>query len=279
VDITTPPGADARVEPARGAQGVYAEPFPVADLTDCYFYHTMEIPGHGLVEGQWDLRGRVDEYTGGVDFKGRRVLEIGTASGFLCFQLEAQGAEVVSYDLSAGQSWDIVPMASVDLATVIDERRAIMHKINNGYWYAHAALGSHAKVVYGTVYEIPLGIGTVDISTFCSVLLHLRDPFLALQNALRLTADTVVVTDMVSPYGPVGPGTPARPRLEFVPEFRKGGPTDTWWFLTPDIVQEFLGVLGFEDSTVTHHRQKAYWGEAELFTVVAHRTQGQPVSS
>jgi hypothetical protein len=67
--------------------------------------------------------------------------------------------------------------------------------------------------------------------------------------------------------------------MEFVPEFQKGGPTDTWWFLTPELVQAFLGVLGFEDSVVTHHRQKAHWGEVELFTVVAHRTQGQPVSS
>jgi hypothetical protein len=271
VDIATT-GPDVR-------DGVYADPYDVTDVDECYFYHTMEIPGLGLVEGQWDLRDGVDAYTGGVDYKGRRVLEIGTASGFLCFWLEGQGAEVVSYDLSAGQSWDIVPVASVDLAPVIEERRAIMHKINNGYWYAHRAFGSKARVVYGTVYDIPEAIGPVDVTTFCSVLLHLRDPFLALQNGLRLTTDTVVVTDMISPYGPVAPGTPARPRLEFVPEFRNGGPTDTWWFLTPEIVQEFLGILGFEDSTVTHHRQKAYWGEAELFTVVAHRTQGRAVTS
>lgn len=269
MDITTSAGSD----------DVYATPYDVTDPLECYFYHTMEIPGLGLVEGQWDLRDGVDAYTGGVDYKGKRVLEIGTASGYLCFHLERQGAEMVSYDLSAGQSWDIVPVASVDLDAIIEERRAIMRKINNGYWYAHRAFQSEAKVVYGTVYDIPLAIGTVDISTLCSVLLHLRDPFLALQNAARLTADTIVVTDMVSPYGPVAPGTPARPRLEFVPEFRKGGPTDTWWFLTPDIVQEFLGVLGFEESVVTHHSQKAYWGEAELFTVVARRTQGEAVSS
>lgn len=258
---------------------VYAEPYDVTDVEDCYFYHTMEIPGLGLVEGQWDLRDGVDEYTGGVDYKGRRVLEIGTASGYLCFHLESQGAEVVSYDLSANQSWDIVPVASVDLEPIIEERRAIMHKINNGYWYAHRAFGSQAKVVYGTVYDIPVEIGPVDVTTVCSVLLHLRDPFLALQNAARLTRDTMVVTDMVSLYGTVPRGTPDRPRLEFVPEFEKGGPTDTWWFLTPQIVQAFLGILGFEDSVVTHHHQRAHWGMQELFTVVAHRTQGQAVSS
>ncbi len=254
---------------------MYAEPFDVTDVEDCYFYHTMEIPGLGLVEGQWDLRDGVGEYTGGIDYKGRRVLEIGTASGFLCFHLERQGAEVVSYDLSADQSWDIVPIASIDLPPVIDERRAIMRKINNAYWYAHRAFRSKAKVVYGTVYDIPADIGAVDITTACSVLLHVRDPFLALQNATRLTRDTIVVTDMPSLYGPVAAGSPARPRMEFVPEFQKDGPTDTWWFLTPELVQAFLGVLGFQDSAVTHHHQKAHWGMQELFTVVAHRTHGQ----
>ena len=30
---------------------VYAEPRTVTDLEECYFYHSMEIPGYGLVEG------------------------------------------------------------------------------------------------------------------------------------------------------------------------------------------------------------------------------------
>lgn len=59
----------------------------------------MDIPGYGGVEGEWDLRKGVKEYLGNVDFKGKRVLEIGTASGFLCFYMEGQGAEVVAYDL------------------------------------------------------------------------------------------------------------------------------------------------------------------------------------
>ena len=53
----------------------------------------MEIPGHGLVTGQWDLRGGVDDYLGKVAFAGQRVLEIGPASGFLTFEMEKRGAE------------------------------------------------------------------------------------------------------------------------------------------------------------------------------------------
>jgi len=43
--------------------------------------------------------------------------------------------------------------------------------------------GSRARMVYGSVYAIPTAIGAVDVATFGSVLLHVRDPFIALQNA------------------------------------------------------------------------------------------------
>ena len=63
---------------------IFATSRKVEDVADCYFYHTMELPSRGVIEGRdWDLLGRVDEYLGNVDFAGQRVLEIGPASGFL----------------------------------------------------------------------------------------------------------------------------------------------------------------------------------------------------
>ena len=72
---------------------IFAAPLKVEDPADCYFYHTMEVPGHGLMTGEWDLRGAVDDYLGKVAFAGQRVLEIGPASGFLTFEMENRGAE------------------------------------------------------------------------------------------------------------------------------------------------------------------------------------------
>ena len=78
---------------------IFATPRKVEDVADCYFYHTMELPGHGVIEGRdWDLRGRVDEYLGNVAFAGKRVLEIGPASGFLTFEMEKRGGEVISVE-------------------------------------------------------------------------------------------------------------------------------------------------------------------------------------
>jgi 2-polyprenyl-3-methyl-5-hydroxy-6-metoxy-1,4-benzoquinol methylase len=79
---------------------LYASPRVVTRLEDCFFYHTIEIPGYGIVEGPWDLRAGLGDYLGNVDLRGKRVLELGTASGFVCFHMERQGADVVAYDLS-----------------------------------------------------------------------------------------------------------------------------------------------------------------------------------
>jgi hypothetical protein len=66
--------------------------------------------------------------------------------------------------------------------------------LNNAWWLAHEVFKSNARVVYGTVYDLPPGIGSVDIATFGSILLHLRDPFLALQNAASLARESIIVT-------------------------------------------------------------------------------------
>ena len=71
----------------------YAEPRTVTSLDDCYFYHTVEIPGHSVVTGEWDLRPGLDAYLGHFDFAGKRVLDVGAASGILSFHVERQGAE------------------------------------------------------------------------------------------------------------------------------------------------------------------------------------------
>jgi len=70
-----------------------------------------------------DLRGGVDEYLGKVAFAGRRVLEIGPASGFLTFEMEKRGADVVSVEVTAEHGWDFVPYPAAKLEEAIGPRR------------------------------------------------------------------------------------------------------------------------------------------------------------
>jgi hypothetical protein len=252
----------------------YASPHHVSDPRDCYFYHTMELPGHGLVKGEWDLRDGVAEYLGSVDLAGKRVLEIGTASGFLCFAMEKRGAEVVAHDLSPEQSADIVPFARADVARAVRDHCEHVRRINNAFWLAHRVLGSQAKVIYSTAYELPAEIGRVDISTFGCVLLHLRDPIQALTRAASLTNQMLIVTEPVVVHNRLKRWllSLAGPAALFFPHFPTATPLTTWWVLTPEIIQSWLGILGFEDTRVTYHQQLFHRKRVPLFTVVGRRT-------
>ena len=266
--------AQETVTPPRAASP-YADPRRVTELDECYFYHSMEIPGYGLVEGPLDLRGGVDDYLGGVELRDKRVLEIGTASGFLCFTMEGRGADVVAYDLSEQQSWDVVPYAQYDHESFDADRREHLRKLNNGWWLAHRAFESSAKVVYGTVYEIPEEIGRVEVATYGNVLRHFRDPFLALERGLRLTTETVIVTENPSlRYSlPQMAASLLKPNMAFLPNFERVQPRESWWHFTPAVIRKMLGVLGFEDTSVRYHVQRFAGRRKPLFTVVGRRTR------
>ena len=257
-------------------RNIWAEARNVASIDDCYFYHTMDIPSHGTVKGDWDLRGREAAYLGNVGLRGKRVLEIGTASGFLCFTMERMGAQVVAYDLSAGQDWDIVPYAGLDYAGRLSDGRRLIQRLNNAYWFAHKAFGSAARVMHGTVYEIPEDIGEFDICTFGSILLHLRDPFLALQRVTAHVRETVVVTDLFPRFkGPLLSAVElvtASRLVRFLPNARRKEPYDTWWILSPGLVSEYLQILGFERTRISFHEQRYRDRNIKLFTVVGQRS-------
>src|SRR5262249_33650890 len=75
--LTGAPGPDCWTQERIRMDGPdpYAAPRVVADPAACFFYHTVELPGHGVQAGEWDLRRGVDAYLGHVPLSGRRVLE------------------------------------------------------------------------------------------------------------------------------------------------------------------------------------------------------------
>jgi SAM-dependent methyltransferase len=250
---------------------IYSEPRNITDLQECYFYHTVELPGIGRVDGNWDLRPKLKEYLGNVDFRKKRVLDVGCASGILSFYIEKQGAEVVSFDLDKNGDWDMVPFAKWEqFAQVVADRKAIIDRLNNAYWLAHRLLDSKAKVVYGGVYAIPAEIGPVDIAVYGSILLHLRDPFLALQNGLRLTTESVIVSEVLRGQSQ----KTVEPYLELLPDAKTIEPKDAWWDIRPEWIVRAIGVLGFENVKINYHSQRYEGRNIELYTVVGKRTHG-----
>ena len=243
---------------------IFAVPLKVEDPAECDFYHTMEVPGHGLMTGHWDLRGGVDDYLGKVAFAGQRVLEIGPASGFLTFEMEKRGAEVVSVEVTAEHGWDFVPYPAKKLEELFGPRAKHMERLKNSYWFSHAAHQSKAKVYYGDVYNLPAALGQFDIALMGSVLLHCRDPLRIVEQCGRM-ARLLIITDL---FWPDLEGTPVCRLLPAPQNFI----WHTWWQFSTQFFTQFLGVMGFTTTSNLTHQQYYPAGKANtLFTIVAQK--------
>jgi len=252
---------------------LYETPVHVASVAECDFYHTTDIPGVGVVEGQWDLRDGVDDYLGGYDFSGRRVLEIGPATGFLTFHMEKTAREVVAVELPMDRGfWNAVPYEKLGLARrdatrwTGSERQFFEHigRIRNGFWFCHEKFGSRAKVHHGSAEDLSEELGELDVALLSAILLHARSPVSILEGCARHVAETVIITEMHVPE--LGEG----PVCRLVPSVANEA-WDTWWQFTPRFFTQFLEVLGFARHRVSYHRQKAFGNEHAMFTVVASR--------
>jgi SAM-dependent methyltransferase len=248
---------------------LYAIPREIINLEDCLFYHSMNIPGYGLVKGNWDILGNESQYTGEVALKGKRVLEIGPGSGLLSFYMEREGADVVSLEVAEDFKWDfywdLEEATPEDLEATRKAQKFDIEKMKNSYWFCHRAFSSKAKVHYGSAYHIPPGLGKFDISVLCCILLHNKHPLQILENCARVTSETLVVTE---PFR-------KRPIPQASAEFR---PTDnqhtwhTWWGFSPDFFVNVLRSMGFPHSRITFHTQQQFEKPVNLFTVAASRT-------
>lgn len=257
----------------KGAGGLYAEPRRVESLDECLFYHTLDLPGVGTVRGFWDIRGREAEYLGHVEFGGRRVLEVGPASGQMSFFMERQGAEVVAVDVTEDHAWeffwDLPDPAPGDLRAVFEMNRGNIERIKNSWWFSHRAFHSKVRAHYRKGYELPPELGEFDVSVLACVMLHTKYPVRLLENCARVTRDLMVVVE------PFRERQFAQSGCEFLPVGRRWW--DSWWGFAPRFFVETLHSMGFEHSRVTFHTQEQLGRPEHLFTVVASREPlGEP---
>jgi SAM-dependent methyltransferase len=254
------------------ASELFAKP-RLVDASACHFYHTTDIPGHGLVQGEWDLRDRERTYLGDVDFASKRVLEIGTASGHLCFWMEEQGAEVTVVDLDKTAAWDLVPHHDADRRTQQADRLERLDRLNNAWWFNHARRKSNARCIYRSIYELGPDLGTFDVVTLCSVLLHLRDPIRAIELACARSHAEVIITDVSERQFLAGkPHLQNELCLHLIPRAGRKEADDAWYFLPSALIVEVIKIFGFETVRVSHHTQRYMDGhDWQFYTVVGQR--------
>jgi tRNA (mo5U34)-methyltransferase len=163
------------------------------------WYHTLELAPGVVTEGMFDLRSAVDRYQLPERLDGLRVLDVGTWDGFWAFEMERRGAaEVVAIDLDDERELDYPPIRRP--TTFPDARRG------DGFRLAREIYGSNVRREVVSVYNaLPEQLGTFDLIFCGSVLIHLRDPLLAMERIANLCRGTFVSVEAYSRLAGLSP--------------------------------------------------------------------------
>ena len=208
------------------------------------------------IPGAWDLRGRFDDYTAGVPVSGRTFLDVGTATGFLSFEAEKRGATVTSFDADGPERYEYVTDKGGR-----DPTR--LHRRLNAYAFSHAKLKSAATLVLGDIYSMSESVVPHDVVLIGQILVHLRDPLLALQQAAKVTKDTLIITE-----GSFEADQPLQVFLGVQSYY-------SWWHLSTGLYRAYLDILGFDLVSITKGQFTCLHddlpGQVELWTFVAKR--------
>ena len=204
---------------------MYTKPKKNIKKEDCKFYHTIKV-GDYIVNGAWDLTDCIDDYLSNFDFKNKRVIDIGTASGYLSFEMENRGADVVSFDMPDGSYWDHLIKRGYEKPKA--ERT---NGLFNGYEYLHEKLGSKNKIFRANIYDpLPEELGEFDVAVFGTMLSHVRDPALVLMNILyRVQGYAILINSFKSPTHFMNPNT------------------NTWWDISHKDIVDIMNYIGFQE--------------------------------
>jgi O-methyltransferase len=220
----------------------FEAPWPRPPRAACHFYHSMELPGAGAIAGQWDIRPDFDNYTGGFDWAGKSILDVGTCTGFIAFELERRGARATAFDADSVARFSWVPFAG----TIYHQNRGAWNAASevgltaykNAFWFAWHAQQSQTRVVYGDITRLADLLPQQDIVLACAVLEHLSDPITVIGQCARLAREAVVIgftpldMDEEPVMRPLQPWTLEHPYV--------------WWRLSLGLYRQVFRQLGFE---------------------------------
>ncbi len=201
------------------------------------WYHTLELAPGVVTKGLFDHVTHVTRYGIPADMSGLRALDVGSFDGFWAFEMERRGARVTALDVDGPEELDWPPRLRALGAEAPNAK--ISQRTN--FALARGALNSAVERASLSVYEAtPERLGTFDV-VFCgSLLIHLRDPLLALERMAALCSGRLVLAEAYSR------------RLDWIPrvkvaEFRGETPWMTWWLPTSRTLAAMTRCAGFEE--------------------------------
>ena len=203
------------------------------------WYHTIDVAPGVATPGVFDLRPVVGRLPW-PDVRGKRCLDVGTYDGYLAFELERRGAaEVVATDIASHEHWDWPPRLAVRGPAYQAELAG--GEKGAGFVVAKRLLGSSVERLTVSVYDLdPDEHGTFDVVVCGSLLLHLRDPFRALERIHRLCDERFLSAEQIDlPLWLLAPRRPAL-RVDGVSELFQ------WTIPNPAGHRRMLEATGFE---------------------------------
>jgi hypothetical protein len=256
---------------------------------NCSFYHVQEIPGLTKpTVGPFDLRKNIDQLLGNCTFKNKKVLELGPASGFITFYLESLGAKMTCIDLSIKKDkWDIVPHANKNWKKNQLYGLKALSKCRNAFWFAHKQHKSKAKLIETHINNLPQSTPIHDYGIVATVLLHIQNPFLALQKMSSKVKERMIISDFIDDMGTVSSNKFKLSNISkyvlrkyfhkdtFTKFLPQGGKTNlnynTWWKLSTATIIEMMNILGFEKEKYLEHIQYCNNKPIDMYTIVFKR--------
>jgi SAM-dependent methyltransferase len=180
-------------------------------------YHSLELNDGTVIPGLISieqLRARLNRYPLPGDLRGKRVLDIGAASGWNSFECERRGAEVVAID-----------------CVEYEEFHAVKRLRESKVEYAIADMDELT----------PARFGHFDYVLFFGVFYHLRHPLLGLENVCSVTSGVAFIESYVIDDAP----DPSRCYMEFYETDELGGQIDNWCGPTMQCLLAMTRAAGF----------------------------------
>jgi tRNA (mo5U34)-methyltransferase len=203
------------------------------------WYHTIELPEGVVTRGFVDAR-RCPPRLPFPSLEGKRCLDVGTMNGFWAFELERRGAgEVVTIDVDDLRELDWPARTRLTDAeeTYIDSAER-QHTLG-AFALAKQALDSRVERRALNVYDLgPGAVGEFEFAFVGSILLHLRDPVLALERVRSVCRGEALIFEAIDMTGTVL--SPRSPRASL------DGSRAWWW--TPNMagLRRMIESAGFE---------------------------------
>jgi tRNA (mo5U34)-methyltransferase len=226
--VVQPPVARDRIDNETGAI--------LSKIAGIEWYHSIDL-GHGVVTpGFVDHRAQVSQYHLPESLVGKRCLDVASFDGFWAFEMERQGAtEVIALDIARFSDVDI-PKVLLDDAI----KRGGDKETGQGFRIAREVLGSKVQRVLCSVYDLtPERLGKFDFVFVSDLLLHLRNPQLALERMFSVCRGSLLAAEVYNPRLDRADGT-------CLSEFGGMNQSLSWWKPNTNTLKMMMTVAGFE---------------------------------